>query len=382
MQLDYLSLLEILVAFETVSDRSNGALIAFVRDYLHGHGVEARLVPNADESKVNLYATIGPAVAGGVVLSGHTDVVPVADQAWTGDPFRLTRSGGRLYGRGAADMKGFVAVALAMVPDMVRAGLRRPIHLALSYDEEISCMGVLPMIAEMLRTLPPLDAVIVGEPTGMDLVDAHKGAYGYTTRVTGHEGHSSLIGAGVSAVSLAARLIVHIEDCMRQRALVADPDCVFEPGYTTGHAGVIKGGSACNILAGHCAFEWELRTIPGDDAAAILAEFAAFGETLLEAARAISPHCAIETVVDCAIPALTPEPGGAADALCRRLTGKNTTRAVSFCTEAGQFQSAGLSTIVLGPGSIEQAHKPDEFIELKQLQTCEAFLRALIRAQM
>lgn len=379
--IDFISMLERLVSFDTVSDKSNNDLIAFVQEYLAHNGVTVRLVPNEDGSKTNLYATIGPQVAGGIVLSGHTDVVPVADQAWTSDPFTLTRRDSRLFGRGTSDMKGFAAVVLALVPDMLKADLKRPIHIALSYDEEISCMGVLPMIAEMGKTLPPVEAVIVGEPTELNLVTAHKGAFGYKTIVTGHEAHSSLIDQGVSAISMASRLIVHIEDRMRERAARADPLSGFSPAYTTGHAGNVRGGTASNILARQCVFEWELRTVPQDDPVAILRDFEKFGDRLLEQAHQIASDCAIETIEECAIPALKEEPQGAAEALCRRLTGRNGTATAAYCTEAGQFQAAGMSTIVLGPGSIEQAHKPDEFIEFDQLVACRSFLEKLISAQ-
>jgi len=381
MSSDSLSILEKLVSFDTISDKSNNELIAFVADYLRHYDIAPRLVPNEDGTKTNLYATIGPEVAGGVVLSGHTDVVPVAGQPWTTDPFKMVRRDGRLYGRGTSDMKGFAAVVLACVPDMVRARLKRPIHIALSYDEEISCLGVVPMIAEMGATLPPIEAVIVGEPTLMDLVDAHKGAFGYTTTVTGFEAHSSQVDRGVSAVALAARLMVHLEDRMRARAAVADRSSKFDPAYTTGHVGTVTGGTACNIMARTCAFEWELRTIPEDDPAVIFQEFESFGQGLLDEAHRISPFCAIDTIEDCAIPALSPEPGGAAELLCKRLTGKNATHGVSYCTEAGQFQRAGLSTIIVGPGSIDQAHKPDEFIEVSQLDACRSFLQALNASQ-
>lgn len=381
MSSESLTILEKLVSFDTVSDKSNNELIAFVADYLRQYDIAVHLVPNEDGTKSNLYATIGPNVAGGVVLSGHTDVVPVVGQPWTTDPFTMVRRDDRLYGRGTSDMKGFAAVVLACIPDMLKAGLKRPIHIALSYDEEISCLGVVPMIAEMGVTLPPVEAVIVGEPTLMDLVDAHKGAFGYTTTVTGFEAHSSQIDRGVSAVALAARLMVHLEDRMRQRAAIAGESSKFDPAYTTGHVGTVTGGTACNIMARTCAFEWELRTIPEDDPVAIFRDFESFGKKLLDDAHRISPLCAIDTIEDCAIPALRPEPGGAAEILCKRLTGKNATHCVSYCTEAGQFQRAGLSTIIVGPGSIDQAHKPDEFIEISQLAACGSFLQALIMAQ-
>ncbi len=371
------AMLEKLVGFATVSSESNLELVGFVADYLEGLGLDPVVLPDPEGTKANIHVTVGPQVAGGVVLSGHTDVVPVEGQAWTSDPYRLVRRDDRLFGRGTADMKGFLAVVLALVPEMQGIGLKRPIHLAFSYDEEISCEGVLPMIDDIGRTRPPVSAVIVGEPTRMALVNAHKGSYGFVTRVTGHEAHSSLIEDGVSAISLAARLIVTMEDRMRARSRAQDPDSRFDPGYTTGHAGTIKGGTAGNILAGSCEFAWELRTIPGDDADRLVREFEADGAALLEALGPVAAPCRIETIRECAVPALMPEPDGRAEALCRRLTGLNRTEAVSYCTEAGQFQTAGLSTIVVGPGSIEQAHKPDEFIEMAELRKCAQFIRRL-----
>lgn len=371
------AVLEKLVGFATVSSDSNLDLVGYVADYLRGLGLDPVILPDPSGTKANIHVTIGPHVAGGIVLSGHTDVVPVEGQDWTSDPFRLVRRDDRLFGRGTADMKGFLAVALALVPELIGAGLKRPIHLAFSYDEETSCEGVLPMIDDIGRTRPPVSAVIVGEPTRMALVNAHKGSYGYVTRVTGHEAHSSLIEDGVSAISLAARLIVAMEDRMRARARAQDPASRFDPGYTTGHAGTIRGGTAGNILAGGCEFVWELRTIPGDDADRLVREFEADGAALLAALGPVAAPCRIETLRDCAVPALRPEPDGQAEAFCRRLTGRNRTEAVSYCTEAGQFQAAGWSTIVLGPGSIEQAHKPDEFIEMAELQACAGFIRRL-----
>ncbi|MEM1046902.1 MAG: acetylornithine deacetylase [Pseudomonadota bacterium] len=372
-----ISVLERLVGFPTVSSESNTDLVAYVDDYLRRLGLDPVILPDPEGTKANIHVTIGPQAAGGVVLSGHTDVVPVEGQAWTSDPFGLVRRENRLFGRGSADMKGFLAVVLALVPDMLAAGLKRPIHLVFSYDEETTCEGVLPMIDDIGRTRPPVSAVVVGEPTRMALVNAHKGSYGFVTRVTGLEAHSSLIEDGVSAISLAARLIVAMEDRMRARARAQDPTSRFDPGYTTAHAGTIRGGTAGNILAGGCEFVWELRTVPGDDADRLLEEFEADGVALLEALGPVAAQCRIETIQECAVPALRPEPGGEAEALCRRLTGRNRTEAVSYCTESGQFQAAGLSTIVIGPGSIEQAHKPDEFIEISELHKCAEFIRRL-----
>lgn len=366
-----------LVGFPTISSRSNLDLIEFVRAFLEERAIPARLFPDPVEPKAGLIATIGPPVAGGVVLSGHTDVVPTEGQNWTDDPFLLTERDGQFFGRGAVDMKGFLAAVLARVSTMKSAQLKRPIHLAFSFDEETTCRGVIPLVAALDRDGPPISAVFVGEPTGMMPVDAHKGAYGYTTEITGFEAHSSLIENGVSAISIGARLISHLEDRMRERARLADASSRFDPPYTTAHVGIVRGGTATNILAGRCTLEWELRPMPGDDAAIHLADFAACADELLAAARRTAPDCAVVTREDCAYPSLRPEPGSEAEELVIRLTGHNRMGAAPFCSEAGCFQGKGWPTIVIGPGSVEQAHKPDEFVSRAQLAACDTFLERL-----
>ncbi len=368
-----------LVGFDTVSRHSNMALIAWVRDYLAGLGIDSRLVPNADGGKANLYATIGPMVEGGVVLSGHTDVVPVDGQSWDSDPFTLVERDGRLYGRGAADMKSFSAIALALVPEMLAAGLKRPIHLALSYDEEIGCFGAPAMIESMAQDLPRPSAVIVGEPTSMGVVLAHKSCYALRTTVIGHEAHSSQVNRGVSAVMIAARLVSFISAMMAENQASADPASPFDPPYTTLHVGTIEGGTALNIMAKRCAFLWDIRTITGDDWKRYLDRFQAFCDTLLVEMRAVAPECGVTTEILAGVPGLAPEPGGAAAQLCHALTGRNDTAAVPFAAEAGHFQNAGYSTVICGPGSIDQAHQPNEFIDIAQVTAGEHFLRALIK---
>ncbi|HEV7252808.1 MAG TPA: acetylornithine deacetylase [Mesorhizobium sp.] len=372
--------LERLVGFNTVSHLSNAELIHYAADHLREFGVEAALFPDPSGGKLGMHATIGPMVEGGVVLSGHSDVVPVEGQNWTSDPFKLTERDGRLYGRGAVDMKGFLAACLAMAPEMSRANLKRPIHLVMSYDEETTCRGVLPVIDDMVRRLPRIGAVIVGEPTSMQLVTAHKGAYGYKVTVTGKPAHSSLADQGVSAVAIASRLVVWLDDRLRRNRTGA-ADGRFQPNYTTCHAGTIQGGTACNILAGECSFEWDLRNLPDDDPEAFLREFLSHSDELVAEANRMVGGCGLRWEEDYAVPGLRPEEDGAAEALCRRLTGANDVATVSFSSEAGFFQSAGLSTVLLGPGSIEQAHIADEFIEISQLAACGDFLDRLIQAQ-
>jgi acetylornithine deacetylase len=370
-------MLEKLVAFPTVSRDGNLDLIDFVRDYLAGWGIEAAVVPYM-EGKAQLYANIGPSAPGGVVLSAHTDVVPVDGQNWSTDPWRLTERDGRLYGRGSADMKGFAATALALAPEMLAAGLKRPIQIALSADEEIGCRGAPPLIAAMRAGLPMASAVIVGEPTSMGVVTAHKAGIPLVTRITGYEVHSSLVHTGVSAIAAAARLIQWHVDTMAEEQAKAPADSLFDPPWTTLHVGIIHGGTARNITAKDCVMQSEIRALPGEDTAAWIARYRAACAAVERDIRAIRPEAGIEVEAGWVVPACAPEPGGAAETLARRLTGDNAPRAVSYGTEAGQFQEGGYSAVVCGPGSIEQAHQPDEYIDIAQLEQGEAFVRRLI----
>jgi acetylornithine deacetylase len=370
-----------LVSFDSISDRSNRALIQYAVEVLRGHDIEAIVIPDADGGKAGLHTTIGPDGPGGVVLSGHTDVVPVEGQRWSADPFTLVERDGRLYGRGAADMKGFIACCLAAVPAMAAAPLTRPIHLLMSYDEETTCRGVLPTLHDLVSRHPRIGAVIVGEPTGMEMVNAHKGAFGYDVRVIGRPAHSSLAHQGISANIIAARLTVWIDDRVRQGRAAARGGDGFTPPYSTCHVGRVRGGTACNILAGECVFDWDLRTVPSDDPQTFLEAFEAEAARLTEEARAKGHDIAVEIHEAFAVPGLRPAPDCAAEALCRQLTGQNGGSVVSYSSEAGFFQEAGLPTVLLGPGSIEQAHIADEFIERSQLNRCEDFLTRLIEAQ-
>lgn len=373
-------LIDKLVAFPTVSRDSNLDLIHFIQEYLHELGIESRLVPNADGTKANLYATVGPIAEGGVVLSGHTDVVPVDGQPWDTDPFTVVDKAGRLFGRGTSDMKSFSAVGLALVPEMLKAKLKRPIHFALSYDEEIGCVGAPDMIAKIAAELPKVQAVVVGEPTSMGVVNAHKGNAVMETVVTGHEAHSSQTHRGVSAVMTAARLITFIDDMAREAAATQNAQG-FEPPHTTLHVGVVNGGTATNIISRECKFRWDIRMIPEDRAEPYLERFNDFAAELLPAMQAIAANANIETKVHHAVPGLRPEQAGAAEALVRALSGQNSTGVVSYCTEGGQFQDAGMSTVICGPGSIDQAHQPNEFIERSQVEECVAFMHRLIDYQ-
>jgi acetylornithine deacetylase len=368
-----------LVAFPTISSTSNLACIGFIADTLAGWGVASRLVYSPDGTKANLYATVGPSVEGGVVLSGHTDVVPVDGQAWTSDPFVLTERDGRLYGRGTCDMKGFDAAVLAAVPAMVAAGLRRPIHIALSYDEEVGCQGAPPMVAEMALTVPRPAAVIVGEPSSMKTVVGHKGSVSWFTEVRGHSVHSSRIDTGVSAVMTAARLVTWLDDVLEANRAAADPRSAFAPPYTTVHCGTIQGGTATNIVSAHCRFVTEVRALPSEDPLDVRRRFEAFVRTVIEPRmQAIAPHTGVDIIHRAAVRGLAPETDGPAEALVRHLTGDNGRSVVSYGTEAGIFQEAGWSTVVCGPGDIAQAHQADEFITLEQLEAAERFVRALV----
>lgn len=374
-QIDWLARL---VAHDTTSSKSNLNLIDDVEPWLKEHGAQTHRVWNADRTKANLYAIIGPMVEGGVILSGHTDVVPVEGQAWSSDPWTLTEKDGKLFGRGACDMKAFSAIALSLLPEMAKAELKRPIIFALSYDEEIGLLGAPHMIAEIRDKLPAPSAVIVGEPTMMKVIDGHKGIASFRTVVTGYTTHSSQTDRGVSAVEAAARLIAKLSAMREEKARRADPASPFSPPHTTMTVNVVKGGTQLNIMAGHCEFNWDCRVIPGDSAAAVLAEFTAYAAEVEAAMRATAPSCRIETTRMTDAPPLAPAHDNPAADLAKAITGLNATDVVSYCAEAGQFQEAGFSTVICGPGSIDQAHQPDEYVSISQLGEGAAFMRKLI----
>ena len=374
-------LLERLLAFDTQSFRSNLELIGFVRDLLAGLGVEARLVHDDSGEKANLWAVIGPADVPGIVLSGHTDVVPVAGQAWTSDPFRARHDKGRIYGRGAADMKGFLACVLALAPELADATLRRPAILAFSYDEEVGCKGVPRLIEAMLAELPPPEACLIGEPTSMRLIDGHKGKAGYRCTITGREAHSAYPALGANAVVAAARLVGRVA-AMGERFAAEGPFAAgFEPPHHTSGVGRIEGGAQLNIVPRHCSFEFEFRTLPDEDPMRFVREVQAAAEAeLLPALRATAPEAEIEFDEVLAYPGLVPSPDTPFARLCRELTGTGQPARVAFGTEGGCFHARGVPALVCGPGDITVAHKPDEWIALEQLDRCDAFLRELVRA--
>ncbi|HUI35499.1 MAG TPA: acetylornithine deacetylase [Stellaceae bacterium] len=368
-----------LVGFDTTSRNSNLALIEFVRDYLDSNKVTSELVFAEDRNKANLYATIGPQDRGGIMLSGHTDVVPVDDQDWRSDPFKIVEQEGRLYGRGSADMKSFIAVVLTLVPELVRRKLRTPIHLSFSYDEEVGCIGVRRLISVLGQRPNRPRLAIVGEPTSMQIGVAHKGKHVYRCHVHGHEAHSSQVNYGVNAVEAAAELVTHLKAMARRKRDEGPFDPDFDPSYTSIHTGLIHGGTALNIVPKDCEFDFEFRPLPGEDVDALIGELRDLAATkLVPEMRAVQPHTGINIDDVSAAPALSTPVDAEVTQLVAALTGENATTKVAFGTEGGLFSAAGIPTVICGPGSIDQAHKPDEYVELDQIARCEAFLKRLI----
>lgn len=376
------AILETLVGFPTVSRDSNLALIDWVEDYLAGFGVKATRVYNAQGNKAALYANVGPEVEGGVILSGHTDVVPVDGQAWDTDPFSVVEKDGRLYGRGTCDMKGFDALALAAVPLALERGIKRPLQIALSYDEEVGCVGAPPMIERMVNDagLPRAGAVVVGEPSMMKVVSGHKGGTGFAVHVKGFEVHSSLMHTGVNAIMFGAKLVewANQMNAENQARTPTPVDAIFNPPWTTVHVGTISGGTAHNITAKDCHFGLDFRCIPSEDLANWETRMREKIAQIEAEMQAIHPETGIDAERYFSVPGLKPEKQGAAEALVRRLTGANTTEVVSYGTEAGQFQERDFSAIICGPGDIAQAHQPNEYLTLDQFKAGEDFMSALI----
>ncbi len=366
-----------LVAFDTTSSKSNMGLVRFVEDYLAQHGVASELVPAPGEDKASLFATIGPQGVPGVGLSGHTDVVPVEGHAWTGDPFTLREQGGRLYGRGAADMKGFLACVLSFVPELKRRRLKVPVHLIFSYDEETGCTGVRPMIAEMGGRLTRPRLVIVGEPTSMAVVDAHKGPVRWQVDVEGRAAHSSMAPLGVNAITFASRLLAEL-DRIEQDLRARVPAPRFDPPYPTLQVTQIEGGTASNIVPSACRFGFDVRALPGLDVEAIERRFLSFAERhCLPEMQRIAPEARITLRRTNSVPPFEAERGSEAVELLLQLSGQNETRAVSYATEAGLFQDAGTPAVVCGPGDIAQAHTADEWIAVAEIDKCLAVLGRL-----
>jgi acetylornithine deacetylase len=386
-----IELLRTLVSFDTTSRHSNLPAIEFVRDQLSALGVASEIVWHEQDRKANLYASIGSgraanddpwSVSGGIALSAHTDVVPVEGQDWATDPWTMTEVDGRLYGRGTADMKGFLAVVLAALPRFVEAELTTPLHLVCSPDEEVGCVGVLPLLAELERRDARPAMAIVGEPTSMQVVRAHKGHYAFRGRVTGVTSHSSAAPRAVNAVEYAARIVTRIAEIARRKADGGPFDERYPVAHTTLHTGVLEGGTAFNIVPRHARFDFEIRTVAGDSHEELFGEIESFARSeLLPEMRSVYPEAAIEFEVLSATRGLDTLEGVAvieeAQALVRDL-GPGGLGQVSYATEAGLFQAAGIPAVVCGPGSIEQAHGPNEYIELDQLARAERFMDRLL----
>ncbi|MFZ5964618.1 acetylornithine deacetylase [Thalassococcus sp. BH17M4-6] len=372
-------ILDALVGFPTVSRDSNLPLIDWVEAYLTGHGITCHRHYNDARDKAALYAHVGPEEPDGVILSGHTDVVPVDGQPWTSDPFTVTERDGRLYGRGTTDMKGFDALALWALVEAQHRGVTRPLQIALSYDEEVGCTGAPPLIAAM-ADLPRASAVIVGEPTGMKAVTAHKGGVSFWVHLHGFEVHSSILHEGVSAIMYAAKLIDWANQVNAENAAAAPNPLarLFNPPFTNVHVGTVTGGTAQNITAKDCEFGLGFRVVPGEDPQDWKARFLAKVAEVEAEMKAVRPETWIEVTDTFALPIFEPEEGGAAEALVRRVTGDNGTMHVSYGTEASHFQTAGYSAVVCGPGDIAVAHQPDEFITLAQFDAGHDFMEKLL----
>ena len=376
--IDKIEMTKRLVAFDTTSRNSNLALIEFVRDYLDGYGVKSELVYDSGGEKANLYATIGRDDQRGIMLSGHTDVVPVDDQDWHSDPFKIVEKDDRLYGRGSADMKGFVATVLSLVPELTKRKLREPIHLSFSYDEEVGCIGVRTLI-DVLKDRPYKPRLcIVGEPTGMQVGIGHKGKHVYRCHVHGHEAHSSQVHHGVNAIETAAEIVAKLKEVARRKRDQGPFDPDFEPSYSSIHTGLIHGGTALNIVPRDCEFDFEIRPLPGDDVAGFIQEIRDYAATLLPEMHAVRADTGVAIEELSAAPSLDTPTDHEATQLAAALSGSNGTIKVAFGTEGGLFAAAGIPTVICGPGSIDQAHKPDEFVALEQVARCEAFLQRLI----
>ncbi len=377
-----LDLIRDLVRFNTVSRNSNLELIEYVRRYLDDLGVESQVIPGPDGDKACIYATIGPKDRGGVMLSGHTDVVPVDGEEWTSDPFSVTIRDGRAFGRGTTDMKGFVAIALAHVPIFMEKKLKTPIHLAFSYDEEVGCTGVRPMI-DVLNGMPNKPQMgIIGEPTRMKVMTGHKGKKSIRVRVRGHECHSSLAPTGVNAIEYAAELIAYIKSIARRLAREGAQDPAYDVPHTTAHVGRIDGGTALNIVPRGCWFDFEFRCLPADNPAALFEEVRLFAENkLLPEMRAIDPKTGFEWEEIAAFPGLDTRDEASVVRLATRLAEDEDTKRVAYGTVAGLFSvTGGIPCVICGPGDIEQAHKPDEYISFQQIAACETFMRRLADA--
>ncbi len=367
-----------LIAFPTVSSDSNLAIIEYLADRLDRVGARVQVHKDAAGGKANLYATLGPDRAGGILLVGHTDVVPVADQDWTSDPFAMTTSDGRLYGRGTCDMKGFIAATIALAPDFADRVINRPVHFAFTYDEETGCLGANELVKHLANREDRPALAIVGEPTQMRLIEGHKGCFEYSTHFCGREGHGSLPDHGVNAVEYAVQYVTRLLELREELKSRSPSDCRFDPPFSTINVGGLHGGVAHNVIPGKATVDWEMRPVQTSDADHVKSNLRAFcDDILLPQMQSVWPDASILTDVIGETVGLEPMDENAARDLVAELTGASETDVVSFGTEAGIFQNLGMSALVCGPGSIEQAHKPDEFLEVDQLAKCIRMLESL-----
>jgi acetylornithine deacetylase len=363
-----IEILERLVSFESISHRPTHGIVGYISDYFASHGLTASLSYDDAGERANVFVTIGPEIDGGIVLNGHTDVVPVEGQDWQTDPFKLVRQDGRLYGRGSVDMKGFLACVMGAVPAFTQANLKRPVHIAFSYDEETGGHGMPVLLKDMAGKNFRPGVVVVGEPTMMKIISGHKGGYELRTEIIGAEAHSCNPNNGVNAISCAASVISKIDEMGRQFAANPQADSLYDLPYPTFNIGIIEGGSARNATAGSCAFDWEMRTMPGQDGKETLAEIDRFAQQeLLPAMRKVYPGADIRTIIEAPVPPLDDSNAGPAIEFVCELTGENSHGVVSFGTDGGYFSDAGFSTVVFGPGDINRAHKPGEYIEESEL---------------
>jgi acetylornithine deacetylase len=375
-----LDILEKLVAFDTTSRNSNIPCADWIVAYLAKHGVQTEVFVNEEGDKHNLYAIIGPKDVPGYVLSAHTDVVPVDGQNWSTDPFKLTVKDGKAYGRGACDMKGFLACTLAMVPEMVKANLKTPIHLAYSYDEEVGCTGVRDMLVHLAPRKPKPVAAFIGEPSSMQVIIGHKGGQRVVCTVSGKAAHSSLAPHGVNAVEYGARLVAKIKDMAEAQEASGTRDALYDVPHSTLHTGLFSGGTSPNIVPHHAEISFECRNISADDPMTYISEIMRYAnEELTPKMKRIEPTAGFTFELRPNLPALETAPDHLAVTMAKRLAGRNDHAKVAYGTEASLFQNmAGIPSVVVGPGDIDQAHKPDEWILVSDLEKCNGFIRRLI----